>query len=332
MSAPRAAPRGFLARAASALLILMTLVCFVISAMTLSYFGVKYDEAGGSALHKLHPASWIACLALMATFAARRDRIDWIAGLPARFPGAALFTGSWITIILFAQIVQHTPLMPLVDTFFCALVFLVLWEDADCETRNFITVMLHVVLVGNALIGIGEFVTHKRLTPFVTGGREVLYDYRSTALLGHPLLNAGTTGGYMLMMIFGGDRAVSLLPRLAIIGVCGVALVAFGGRTAIVMSIALTALGSIMPILRTLAGARFDLRGALAFSLVVPLAVGVLAFAYASGSLDQLIERFTDDKGSAEARVLMLQLFSHFTWEELFFGPDPVRLEGYMRL
>jgi len=321
-----------LERAANWLLLLLVVITFGVSAMLLSTMGIKYDEPGGSFLQKLHPASWCAALALGVKILSFRHRSNYIVGLPIRFPGAACFTLGWLLLILFAVVVQHAPITTLVDTFFCSVVFLILFTDADETTRRQIRLIVHGMLFANACIGISEFITHLRLTPFVTGGKIILHDYRSTAILGHPLVNSATTAGYALMLFLGADRTIPWLLRCFLIGVQLVALVAFGGRSAIVFCVVLGAIGFLRPAADLLVGKRFDMRMALFSMLALPLVFGAAAAAASGGYLDNIVERFVDDKGSAYARVVMLQLFDSFSMEELLLGPDPARLDSLMNL
>ena len=320
--------RSPLDRAADALTLLTVFLLFGVSAMTLAAFGVAYDQAGGSFLQKFHPSTYTACLALAIRFLARRNPLGWLAAQTSRFPGATYFVATWVAMILFASLVQRIPISPIIDSFLCSVALLVLYADADEKTRAILRLALHAFMFVNACIGIGEFVTKTRLTPFVAGGKVILHDYRSTALLGHPLINAGTAAAYALLLIWGADRAVGWMTRLLLIGVQGAALVTFGGRTAIVLCAALGGLRLIGPALQILGGRRFDMRGALLAALACPLLLLAVVLLVQRGSFDGLAERFADDKGSADARLLIFQLFDYFSLDELLFGPDQQRLNA----
>ena len=318
--------RSGLTNAAIALTVAAAVASFVISPMTLAALGVPYEAPGGSFLAKLHPATYLCGLALAATLAGKPDPAAFVAALPRRYPGAAFFVFNWALIVVFTGLFQHTPIMPLTDSFFCAVAMLALYEELDESAQVALRRLLHLVMLANACLGVFEFLTHTRLTPFIVGGKLLSEDYRSTALLGHPLLNAGTAGAYSLMLFFGADRALGPLLRLALILVQLVALVPFGGRTAIVLTLATMGLGSLRTVADVLRGKRFDLRIGAALALGLPIAVGAMAAIFEAGYLDQLIERFTDDKGSAQARIVALQLFEAFSIEDILLGPDPERL------
>ena len=318
--------RSPLDRVADALTLLTAALLFGVSAMTLSALGVAYDQAGGSFLQKFHPATYMASLALAVRFIARARPLGWLAEQTARFPGATYFVTTWIVMIVFAAVAQKAPISPIIDSFLCSVAFLVLYADADERTRATMRIALHAFMFVNACIGIVEFVTHWRLTPYVAAGKVILHDYRSTALLGHPLVNAAVGAAYVLMLLYGADRAVGWGLRLVLVGVQLASFVTFGGRTAIVLSVALGAPRLARPALEVLAGRRFDMRAALVAALSAPVLLAAIVLLAQRGTFDGLLERFADDKGSADARLLIFQLFDYFSFDELLFGPDQQRL------
>ena len=302
------------------------IVAFAVSAMALQALGAPYEAPGGSALQKLHPATYLAVLALILEAASRPRPLAYLTALPLRFPGAALFAVNLALIVAYAALFQKTPVAPLIDTFVVGAILLALYEDFSPRERAALRLALHAVMFVNACLGLAEFAFHFRLTPFVAGGRAILGDYRSTALLGHPLLNAGTTTLYAAMLILGADRALTLPLRLALTTIQLVALVSFGGRTSLTLAIGVVFVAALKPIGEILGGRRFDLRAAIAAALVVPLAASAAAAAWFGGALKPLIERFSADRGSAEARVVVFDLFGAFSFQDILLGPDPQRL------
>jgi hypothetical protein len=302
------------------------ITAFVVSAMALQALGVSYEAPGGGALQKLHPATYLAALAVILEAASRPRPLAYLAALPLRFPGAALFAVNLALIVAYAALFQKTPIAPLIDTFAIGAVLLALYEDFSPGERAALRRALHVVMLVNAVLGMAEFALDFRLTPFVAGGRPILGDYRSTALLGHPLLNAGTTTLYAAMLILGADRALRLPLRLVLTTIQLVALVPFGGRTSLTLAIVVVFLAALKPIGETAGGRRFDLRAAIAAAFVIPLAAAAAAAAWFGGALTPLIERFSADRGSAQARVVAFDLFGAFSFQDILVGPDPQRL------
>lgn len=316
------------ARATTILLSLSVMCVFLLSPMMLSLLGVAYDTVGGAAWQKIHPASYFATLALAANFLARRRLVPRLAGFVANYPGALLFAAMWAAMFVYAAAVQHTPVTALIDTFLVAFAVLILYDDLTPGGREFLRVFLHGVMFANASIGIVEFVAHVRLTPFVAAGMAVPDDYRSTALLGQPLTNAGTTGAYILCLLLGGDRRLSAMARGALLVPQVLAMPAFGGRTAIIMTGAIATMLLARVLAGVMLGRRFDIRVAIAALLGAPLLGLAGVAAIYGGALDNLITRFVDDKGSAKARLLMFRLFDEFPLEDQLFGPRPEQLQS----
>ncbi len=50
------------------------------------------------------------------------------------------------------------------------------------------------------------------------------------------------------------------------------------------------------------------------------------------GFFDKLLLRFVEDNGSANARIVMFELFNGFTWPELLFGPPQVNLTYFVHV
>lgn len=318
-------------RWSSALLVVSVMIVFSVSPMALGALGVNYDSVGGAFWQKLHPATFIAAVAFFLHVLGERRPWAYLKNLPARFPGAALFVAIWLLLIAYAVLVQHLPITALIETFLLAVVALLMHDDLTFEMRDFLRVFLHVLLFVNAALGVFEFLTHYRLFPYVISGEEVTGDYRSTALLGHPLLNAGTTGAYVLCLYLGADAALKPLTRTLLIGLQILGLAAFGGRTSLLMSSVIMGGGLLKDFALLLLGRRFDARRVLAVILISPAVVIALAYAVSAGLFDDLIGRFIDDNGSAEARIIMIKMFDAFDFTDLMLGPDPEAVSSTQR-
>ena len=329
LAAPFAAEdreRPRLRAAARACAFAAAIVAFVISSMTLYSLGVLYDAPGGSALGKLHPATYLAVLALILEAASRARPLAYLGALPLRFPGAALFLVNLALIIVYASLFEHEPVTPLIDSFLVATILLALYEDFSEGERVALRRTLHVVMLANASLGILEFAFHFRLTPYFAGGRPILGDYRSTALFGHPLLNAGSTALYAAMLILNADRALRTPLRLMLLAIQLVALVAFGGRTSLALASVVVAFGALRALGELAGGRRFDLRAALAAAVIAPLTIAAFAAAWLGGALAPLLERFTADRGSANTRFVIFDFFNVFSLDDILFGPEPGQL------
>jgi hypothetical protein len=190
------------------------------------------------------------------------------------------------------------------------------------ETRDFTRAekLIHVLLAANALLGLAEYALNTRIFPFRFDGVALEWDYRSNALLGHPLENAQITGLYIMVLLAGGGASMPKSLRPAAILLQLAALVPFGGRTALLLTVAMAVLWMVPRVLQVLRGARLSLPVFAAIAVLAPLltlGVGLIA---AGGFFDVITDRFDDDGGSAKARVEMFAIFDHLSAHDIFIG------------
>lgn len=319
-------------RWAARLLVLAVLLLFTLSPMALAFVGVKYDLPEGPFWQKLHPCTLVAMLALLVDIAGRPYPLRQIGRIVARFPAAMYFIAMWMLLIVHGLLNQQAQFTALVEPYALSLVALFMIDDIGDGRRNFLRLFLHTAILANAFIGVVEYVTHERLFPYVIGGAEVDGDYRSTALLGHPLLNASTTGAYILCLVMGGDDRLSAFWRVSALLLAALGMIAFGGRTAIAASSLIIFLLALRSLAAILLGARIDIRNVLAALLITPLLIGGVAGAAQAGVFDAFIARYVDDNGSGEARVIALELFNMFDLGDLLIGPRPDVVNSGLKL
>lgn len=308
---------------ASALFVVAVGGVFFVSEMALAAIGINYDSVGGAMWQKLHPATYAASLAIAFDILARARPVAHVKHLLAKFPGATFFLANLLLLIVYAVLVQQTPITSLIEPYVIAIVALFMYDDIAPDTRELLRRFLHTLLFVNAVIGLLEFATHLRLFPYVISGEPVEGDYRSTAMLGHPLSNASTTGAYVLCLFFGGDSALTPMQRTMLMVPQILVMAAFGGRTAILASSLIIGASLLKGFALLVVGTRFDIRRLLTPVVVAPLILSAVAFAVSVGLLDEPISRFVDDNGSAEARVTIMRLFSTFEFGDLMLGPKP---------
>ncbi len=302
---------------------LAVIVALMVSAFALVAFGIPYGVAGGNPLTKIHPMTYLAIAAFVAAAVSRGNPLRYIAECVQRFPGTAYFFVLLILMIVWTLVIQHQPLTSLVDTFVPAMLFIFLITDLTPRQHRWLTSFIHICMNVNAVLGIFEVVTGWRLTPIEIGEATLTWDWRGSAFLGHPLQNAMLSGVYLIMMIFGADRDVPPGVRTGIVALQIISELAFGGRAAMVLAYAIASLVLIWLGFGVLRGRRFDPRVGAAVLMVLPLIIGAVAIAYNLGVFDRMLERFTDDGGSAATRVTILRIFNSFPLSDLLMGPDP---------
>ncbi len=302
------------------MLIAAIVLLFTLSSMSLSVVGFRYDLPDGPFWQKLHPATFLAVAALMLDIGRRRRPLDRIAAIPAQFPAAAYFLCMWALLLAYGLLIQHVPFTALFEPYAFAVVALFMIPELSRAQLDGVRRFLNVVICVNAAIGFLEYLSHERLFPYVIGGLPV-DDYRSTALLGHPLDNAATTGAYMLCLAMGGVSGLTPMWRGVALFVAGLGMIAFGGRTATAFATFFIVLIVLFRSARILAGARFHIRHALALFLGAPVAAASLVVAAQAGVFDAFTSRYIDDNGSGAARLIALDLFDRFETGDLLFGP-----------
>jgi hypothetical protein len=99
----------------------------------------------------------------------------------------------------------------------------------------------------------------------------------------------------------------------------------FGGRTALVTVLLVIGSFAALELFRILRGGRTSLPVAIAAICLLFVAAAAVFAALDLGIFDKMLLRFSSDKGSTLARYATFNLLSHFDWQELILGPNPVR-------
>ncbi|WP_306224911.1 VpsF family polysaccharide biosynthesis protein [Bosea beijingensis] len=303
------------------MLIAAVLVLFCVSGGMLWLVGYNYDGLTGSAASKIHPSTYLIVLAFCWSVIASGDPVSRSIHLASVRPATLLMLLVTIAVIIVTILRGGAGIGGMVDTYIASCLLVFLLADADDETMATLTALLHVVMTLNALLALAEFVTQIRLFPYRFDGIAFETDTRSAALHGHPLANAMITACY-LMALISGARPLSPAVRGTLIALQSAALVVFGGRTALLVSLALGLCYGIAMLFSSLRGGRVPLVGAAiacVLAAFLPVAIGGLAVL---GFFDDLATRFVSDGGSANARKEMLDLLGMFSLGDLVFGPD----------
>jgi hypothetical protein len=185
---------------------------------------------------------------------------------------------------------------------------------------------LHLTILLNVILGYYEYFSGQRLTALSLGGDMVVMgEWRSSALLGHPLTAAGLVGAYVLALILRPALCPPVVLRLPLIAFCLGSLMVFGGRTALVTVLLVIGSFAALEIFRILRGGRTSLPVVIVAICLLFVAVAGVFAALDLGIFDKMLLRFSSDKGSTLARYATFDLLSHFDWRELVLGPNPAR-------
>ena len=188
-----------------------------------------------------------------------------------------------------------------------------------------------MIFAVNALLALYEYAADHSLFPSRFEGVALELDKRSNGLFGHPLENAHLTGIYILALLGGGGRQIPPALRPAAVLLQLAAMVPFGGRTALLLTLLMMALWFVPRIVGLLRGARMSLPAFAAIAILVPvlaLGVGLIAF---GGFFDVMLDRFADDGGSARTRIEMFEIFGMLPARDILMGASNDMIDA-MRL
>ena len=305
------------------LLWLAIAIMFLISPMVLFQLGVNYEGVGGNPFEKLHPGNMVA-MAAFAVSITRGNPFQILYRHLVSYPGIAIYAATVGFLIWFTVFVQKEPFTPLVDTFIPVIGIFFLLKEASRAMLDKYATLLHVIFAANALLALYEYLTGNRLTPYVAGTVQIGDDdWRSTALIGHPLANAMMVGTYIMCLAARGGGGLSTYPRTLMLLLQLASMVAFGARASLIVMSLMLALLAAYNGARIVAG---RMTMPIAFvaiaAMTLPLIMLGLLALQEIGFFDRLIERFLEDKGSAGTRIAMFELFKSIPLRDILFGPD----------
>ena len=301
-------------------LTIVTLLC--LSAMALMALGMPYGSTGGSALLKIHPATYLASITAVVIILTTGAPGRHVALLAARSPGLVAFGAAIVLLGFQSVVIQKLPASAVIDTFLLPFLLFVILTSIGDKDRRWLILFVHGFFLVNSTLGFAEQLTSFRLTPTVLAGELVTYEWRSTALLGHPLTNASNTGLYIILLSGAAGRGLRDEVRLPLLCYHAAAMFTFGGRTAFVLLALVLLLRAGLSMATALAGRPFDFRRArmIAAALVTVAMLGTAAGT--AGAFDRFFGRFVDDSGSAATRTSMLHVLDEIPTTGILLGPE----------
>jgi len=308
----------------ASLMVLAVITTFTMSSAMLTEWKIHYLTTGGNFYEKIHPATYLTFLAFCLLLIRNSDPIGEINRIFSGAKIVLIYLFCWLCLLV-QMLVLERPFTFIIDTFLLpVLLCLVIWRLSPSQRKPLVWA-IHLTILINVILGYYEYFSGHRLIPLTLGDVIVLGEWRSSALLGHPLTASGVIGAYILALILRPALCPPVLVRLPLIAFCLASLMVFGGRTALVTVMLLIGFFVAMEIFRILRGGRTSLPTAIAaICLLFVVAAGIFA-AFDLGIFDKMLLRFSSDKGSTLARYATFDLLSHFDWRELVLGPNPVR-------
>ena len=306
------------------LVLLAVITTLTISSAMLTTWKIHYVTTGGNVFEKFHPATYFCLLAFGLLLIRNSDPIGEINRLFSDAKLVLVYLFFWLCLLVQQLVLEH-PFTVIVDTFLLPVMLcLVIWRLSPSQKTPSVWAF-HIAMLLNIVLGYYEYFSGHRLIPLTLGDVVVLGEWRSSALLGHPLTASGLIGGYILALVFRPALCPPAFLRLPLIAFCLGSLMAFGGRTALMTVLALIGCYAAYEIFRILRGGRTSLPVVIAAICLLFVASALVFAALDLGIFDKMLLRFSSDKGSTLARYATFDLLSHFDWHELVLGPDPVR-------
>jgi len=304
------------------------LVRFLLSVNVFGAFGLDFSSPEGNPLTKIHPATYIVLIA--ATFFFLQPLHD-IANVVRHAPGLVAFLLLVPLLAIYALAnAGYSGSAVYIETYVSAgLLALLLHGGTDPQKRK-LGIFLLVVVFINAGIGVYESLTYTHLFPLVLGSEEVVpadQEFRAHAFYGHPLAASLITVMGIVLLYATRIRVWVMLPLFSCLMI---ALLAYGGRTALAVTLALTVCTTIVLTMRSLINRHMPLDLGLALLcglIVVPALVGYVAIETSIG--ERIFATLYFDS-SAQVRAEQWEVLNHLSLQQWLFGismPDLLRLK-----
>lgn len=306
------------------LVTLAVIAIFTLSSAMLTNWKIHYLTTGGNFYEKIHPATYFSFLAFGLLLVRNGDPIGEINRMFSEAKLLLVYLVCWLCLLV-QMLVLERPFTAIIDTFLLPVVLcLVIWRLSPSQRKPLVWA-IHLTILINVVLGYYEYFSGHRLIPLTLGDVIVMGEWRSSALLGHPLTASGIIGAYILALILRPALCPPLVLRLPLIAFCLGSLMVFGGRTALVTVLSLIGCFAALEIFRILRGGRIPLPMAIGAICLLFVGAACIVAALNLGIFDKMLLRFSSDKGSTLARYATFNLLSHFEWQELVLGPNPVR-------
>jgi hypothetical protein len=317
---------GRMAGAALWFLVMGSIIAlYTLSGGVLWKLGINYDGVQGNPATKLHPSFYLMVIAFTLYYVTRPDPYGALRYVLDTNRGAVLLAFVALLTLVHTVTSKLPGLTIPFDTYLLPVMMAILLLRQDEAFKARAEQVIHVLMCANALFGLLEFAIGHRFFPAVNDGVAFEFDTRSAGFLGHPLMNATITGTYVMALMAGGSR-LGFTAKGAILVLQFLGMVAFGGRTALVLCLAFAGFFAMIGTYRAIFSRGIPILYVAILFLAIPVAAVTVVGLVMSGFFDSLMERFTNDGGSARARILMFELVDAMTWRDLLVGPDSERL------
>ena len=291
---------------------------FCVSANALTWLGIPYVTEGGFLPEKLHPGTYLLCLAFVirGMSQTRLDSKMWC--LLGGDKKLVIYFGCLsVCLVYMVMTTGAGNMVVLLDTFLPAGMLACIVRDASSKELNVLLCVFQCGVCLNAALALAEAAAHVTLIPLYLN--EVEYhavggEFRPTAFYDHPL-----TGGVMTLMGLA-TAPRSHAWRFGYLVLAGAALIAFGGRVAVAAAMvsAVTMAGTKL-VSRVLHRSHIAFQFMLQCSLYLAISVVTTVAALGAGFGERLLGHLYWDP-SAQIRLTEWSLLKDLTRTQLIFG------------
>ena len=284
-----------------------------ISANFLTYLGLPYVTDGGPLIFKLHPGTDLLLMISALILFLRPTKMFRIVDISIYVYFSALSVDMLCALIFTGM----DNLIVLVDTFLPAGMMAALLTGLSPGNKMILRLRMQYIFCANSALALTESLMQQTLIPLYLGDgayQPRLEDFRPTALYDHPL-----TGAVMTMM------ALALTPsggsiRVIYLALNWAALIAFGGRSAIFVSLLALLLTHGVPIIRmVLLRDQRAVKGLLLISIGGLLASLAFVMSIWLGFAERLAGHLYWD-ASAQVRLAQWDILTYLDTGQLVFG------------
>ncbi len=290
----------------------------LVSGNLLILLHIPYATDGGNFLVKLHPGTYLAMLSLLA--ACWRAPGPLLGRMVRRAPVPALFLLAMVGCFVWAgAMTGKARLVVFIENFMPAAILAMVLRDASPRAMRLMGVMILGLIALSVPVAVLETALHRHLVPVALNAGEVEHetDFRPTGLFDHPL-TAAMMG--MIGLFLASSPRLPFLVRSVMLPLMGLGLLAFGGRTALVLSVLLFGAWQAWELGRRLLQRRLTAADVLlvpALGVLVPLLALVVLTQTSLG--ERIATHFYWDE-SAQVRSVQWNIVGMMEPRELLFG------------
>jgi len=302
------------------LLTVMVLICvFALSDGALFTLSIDYTAPTGSMFEKIHPAVYL--LSFIVALRLLRSNYRRAASTASVLLMLTAFLVLQVLVVVRSDLTGGEQ-SAIIVTFLCSALAGICINGSGPGSMTWLRAPLATFFTINSLVGIIEVVTGERLFPFIISGAEKVGDPRATAFMGHPLINSCITGCFLILLYFRRDIRF----RHAILAINAGGLIAFGGRTAVVMILVILILDIVTFQLGSSTVRAQTNRMIGMFALAAAAIFALIAFS-SSSPVELFTDRFFNDDGSANQRISAFAMLEELTLDEWLIGASGMRTD-----